>query len=137
MSLKRIAHVCLGAADLEAAQKFYCQGLGCEHAFDFVRGGRKTGFYLRAGEGTFIEVFRQEQIDPKAPSPMKHLCLEVDDIDAACAKLRAAGYSVGDKKLGADRSWQAWTADPSGVRIEFHQYTAESSQRTGRDCVLD
>ena len=137
MGLKRIAHICLGAADLEATERYYCQGLGCQRAFDFVRGGKKIGFYLKAGEGTFIEVFKQDKIDPEAPSPIKHLCLEVDDIDAACAKLKSAGYKVGEKKLGADKSWQAWTADPSGVRIEFHQYTPESSQLTGRDCVLD
>lgn len=51
--------------------------------------------------------------------------------------LGAGGYAVTEKKLGADQSWQAWTTDPSGVRIEFHQYTAHSSQVTGKDCVLD
>jgi hypothetical protein len=51
--------------------------------------------------------------------------------------VKALGYDVTDKTMGADRSWQAWTKDPGGVRIEFHQYTARSCQKTGADCVLD
>jgi catechol 2,3-dioxygenase-like lactoylglutathione lyase family enzyme len=136
MGIKRVSHVCLGALDLEATERFYCQGLGCTRAFDFLRGGKRIGFYLRAGEGTFIEVFLQEKLDPDAPAPIRHLCLEVDSVDEASARVKSLGYKVGEKKLGADRSWQAWTADPAGVRIEFHEYTAESSQSTGKDCVL-
>ncbi len=136
MALKRIAHICLGALDLAATEKFYCGALGCTKAFDFVRGGKRIGFYLRAGGETFVEFFLQEKIDPKAPAPMRHLCLEVDGIDAMIARVKAAGYPIGEKKLGADRSWQVWTADPAGVQIEFHEYTAESSQRTGKDCIL-
>jgi catechol 2,3-dioxygenase-like lactoylglutathione lyase family enzyme len=136
MGLKRIAHVCLGALDLAATEKFYCGALGCTRAFDFVRGGKRIGFYLRAGGDTFIEVFLQEKLDPKAPAPIRHLCLEVDGIDAMIAQVKAAGFKIGEKKLGADHSWQVWTADPAGVQIEFHEYTAESSQRTGKDCIL-
>ncbi|HOX06912.1 MAG TPA: VOC family protein [Planctomycetota bacterium] len=136
MALKRIAHICLGAKDLAATEKFYCGALGCTRAFDFIRGGKRVGFYLRAGEGTFIEVFLQDKLDPEAPAPIRHLCLEVEGIDAMISRVKAAGFQIGEKKLGADRSWQVWTADPAGVKIEFHEYTPESSQSTGRDCVL-
>jgi len=68
---------------------------------------------------------------------IKHFCLEVDDIDDVAQKLTAAGYTVTEKTLGADQSWQAWTTDPSGVRIEFHEYTKDSSQLTGENCVLN
>jgi hypothetical protein len=47
------------------------------------------------------------------------------------------GYETTEKKLGSDQSWQIWTTDPNGVRIEFHQYTADSSQRTHNNCILD
>jgi hypothetical protein len=53
------------------------------------------------------------------------------------AALAAAGVEATPPKLGCDRSWQTWIRDPDGNRVELHQYTAESSQRTGRDCVLD
>ena len=38
------------------------------------------------------------------------------------------GVEVSDPKLGSDRSWQAWLADPDGTRIELHGYTPDSSQ---------
>ncbi len=65
-----------------------------------------------------------------------HFCLETDDIDEVARRLADNGYPVTEKKLGADQSWQVWTKDPSGVRIEFHQYTPKSSQRTHQDCIL-
>jgi lactoylglutathione lyase/glyoxylase I family protein len=37
----------------------------------------------------------------------------------------------GEPILGADGSWQFWTADPDGNPIEFHQFTPESRQITG------
>ena len=64
------------------------------------------------------------------------MCYEVGDIDEVSRRLKADGHEVTDKKLGSDQSWQIWTTDPGGVKIEFHEYTAKSSQVTGRDCVL-
>jgi hypothetical protein len=55
----------------------------------------------------------------------------VSDIEQIISTLRRHGYDVGDKKLGADASWQAWTRDPNGIRIEFHEYTPESMQLRG------
>ena len=135
--LKGIAHVCIAATDLEATEQFYCSGLGFSKVFDFIRNGATVGFYLKVSEDTYIEVFRQDKVDRDAKCPISHLCLEVHDIDRVTRHLKAHGYDVTEKKVGGDRSWQAWTADPAGVRIEFHQYTAESSQITGKDCILD
>ena len=70
-------------------------------------------------------------------SPFKHLCLQVEDIDKISTQLEGHGVNLSEKKLGADGSFQAWTADPDGVPIELHEYTTESSQRTGRDVCLD
>ena len=70
------------------------------------------------------------------PADRVHVVIEVDDIEAVRAALLAAGYEATEKKLGSDHSWQAWTRDPSGIRIEFHQYTAKSSQLTHEDCIL-
>ena len=137
MNIKRLAHVCLSAHDLAATERFYCAGLGFAKVFDFIRNGQIIGFYLRVVEGTYIEVFVREAIDAEAKPPISHLCFEVDDIDAVRRQLLAAGYTVTDKKLGADQSWQSWVTDPSGVQIEFHQYTAKSCQLTGANCVLD
>ena len=46
--IKRLAHVCIGAADLERTEQFYVDLLGMEIVFEFLRGGERIGFYLRA-----------------------------------------------------------------------------------------
>lgn len=130
------AHVCLCAADLAVAERFYCVGLGLKKAFDFVKDGRVVGFYLKVARGGYIEIFRSDTIDAKANAPISHFCLEVDDLEPVRRQLTESGYKVTEKSLGPDHSWQMWTTDPNGVRIEFHQYTDHSCQLTLEDCVL-
>lgn len=135
--IKGIAHICIASADLAATERFYCSGLGFKKSFDFLRGGKVIGFYLEVVKNSYVEVFRHDVIDAEAKSPISHICFETDDIDGISRRLKKQGYHVTDKTLGADHSWQTWTADPAGVKIEFHQYTATSTQVTGQNCILD
>ena len=135
--IKGFAHVCLSATDLSAVEHFYIQGLGCKKAFDFIRNGQVFGFYLEVAPGNYIEVFLRDEIEGANKAPISHFCLEVDDIEQIRRKLIENGYGATEKKLGGDKSWQIWTTDPSGVRIEFHQYTPDSSQITHNNCILD
>lgn len=126
--IKALAHACFTVHDLEQSTRFYVDLLGLRHAFDFVNDeGRKFGVYLHVGGRSFIELFVGEVRDAAAPS-YRHLCLEVEDVAAAVARLRARGVEVTDPVLGADHSWQAWLSDPDGNRIELHGYTDESLQ---------
>ena len=134
--INQIAHVCISSLDLDATERFYCSGLGFRKVFDFVRDGNIVGFYLGVTKNTYVEIFRQDEVDTQAKSPVRHFCLEVDSIDVVSRHLTESGYEVTQKKLGADESWQAWVTDPTGVRIEFHEYTDKSTQITGADCVL-
>lgn len=132
--IKQLAHLCIHTQDLAETERFYCEALGCERGFEFERNGRLFGFYLKLGQNTFIEVFEG---NPGDVGNINHLSLEVDDIDQVIASVKAHGYDVGEKSLGADQSWQAWTEDPNGVRIEFHEYTPDSMQLVGGTCVVD
>ena len=133
----RLAHVCIGATDLDASERFYVDLLGMEKAFDFIRAGERFGFYVKAGGTTFIEVFA-EKGSPHLDRPIiKHFCLEVEDMDAAVDALRTRGVEVSDKKMGGDNNWQAWITDPSGVRIELMQYNKRSTQFTGKPVILE
>jgi lactoylglutathione lyase/glyoxylase I family protein len=134
--IKGFAHVCLAAGDLAAAERFYCSGLGLKKAFDFIRGGKAIGFYLELPNRSYIEIFQRDEIDANAKSPIIHFCLEVENLDPVSQRLTENGYEVTKKALGADQSWQMWTTDPSGVKIEFHQYTERSSQITHANCIL-
>jgi lactoylglutathione lyase/glyoxylase I family protein len=134
---KRLAHINIGATDLAASERFYCDILGMEKAFDFIKDDEPFGFYVKTGETTFIEVFLQGE-EPNHDRPIiKHICLEVEDLDNVIETIRSRGWDVTDKKLGADQSWQAWITDPAGVRIELMQYTDKSFQFTGEDCIVN
>lgn len=132
-----LAHVCIGAVDLDATERFYCSGLGFKKAFEFIRKGRRIGFYLQVAGRNYVEVFEMDKGSVPDKSLIRHMCFETGDIDQVMATLKGQGYTVTDKKRGADQSWQCWTADPTGVKIEFHQYTPQSSQMTGANCVLE
>ena len=134
---KRLAHVCLGASDLNASERFYVDALGMEKAFDFYRAGQRIGFYARAGDTTFLEVFADSDTPDEVRPRIKHFCLEVEDLDAVIKRLTSRGLEVSAKQLGADQAWQAWITDPSGVRIEMMQYSKASTQFTGRPVFLD
>jgi len=124
-----IAHVCFTVRDLDASIAFYRDKLGLGEAFDFINdAGERFGVYLRAGRRTFVELFTGEPAERDDGQSYKHVCLEVDDMDATVAALRAAGVEVTDPTSGSDRSVQAWLADPEGNRIELHQYTPRSRQ---------
>ena len=110
--IKQLAHVCIGANDLAESEKFYCDILGLKKTFDFEKEGAPYGFYVALGATTFIEVFIQNDPANYERPIMRHLCLEVDDIDAFIAAVRGKGTEVTDKKLGRDQSWQCWVKDP-------------------------
>ncbi len=132
--IKQLAHICIRTTDLEKTRKFYCEGLGLEMGFDFVRDGEPFGYYLKLGNTTFIEVFKGE---PGEVGNINHVAIEVDDIDVLMSRLQSLGYEVTEKKLGADQTWQCWVTDPSGIRIEFQQYTDESKQKVGGTAIVN
>lgn len=132
--IKRLAHICIHSEDLKETEKFYCAVLGLEKGFVFKKDDALFGFYIKLGGDSFIEVFKG---DPGVVGNINHLAIETDDIDQVITKLRSNGCDASDKKLGVDKSWQSWTKDPSGVKIEFHQYTDESLQFRGGACEVD
>ncbi len=104
--VKRIDHVAIVVRDLEAALRFYRDTLGVapSRILDFPREGVKIAFLPLGGpEGSEIELL--EPTDPsggvarfleKRGEGLHHLCLEVEDIDAALVELTAAGAAVLD-----------------------------------------
>ncbi len=81
-------------------------------------------------------MFEQKEIEIGSRPLLQHFCLEVDDIDQIINCLKEANIEVSEKELFVDNTWQAWTKDPNGVSIEFHQYTQNSCQMVESDCQL-
>ncbi len=103
-------------------------------AFRFERNGELFGYYFAMGNNTFVEVFKG---DPGGSGGIKHLAIEVEDMDGMIARVKSHGVEIGGKEQGADRTWQVWLSDPNGVKIEFHEYTTESMQFKGGTCVVN
>ncbi|MDG4878341.1 VOC family protein [Mesorhizobium sp. WSM4935] len=137
IKVKQLAHVCIFAHDLEATRRFYRDVLGMDTRFNFLRDGRIFGFYLDCGGRSHVEVFERNEASYSDRDQINHFCLEVEDIDAAIAHIRSKGVEVTPKKLACDDTYQAWISDPNGVKIELFEYTAQSAQFVGRDCVAD
>ena len=131
--IKQLAHVCIRTLNLDETLRFYTEILGLEKGFDFVKDGRRIGYYIRLGNRTFIEVF---QGDPGDAGNISHMAIEVEDMDGLIERLQDHGVAVGEKKRGADDSWQVWIKDPNGIGIEFQEYTAASRQLTGGKCIV-
>ena len=131
--IKQLAHLCILTSDLEKSRWFYCEVLGLEEGFDFKHEEKLVGFYVKLGENTFIEVFEGEVVEQ---GNIRHMAIEVEDMDAVIERIREYGVEVTDKKMGADHSWQSWTIDPDGNEIEFHEYTEESLQLHGGVCKV-
>lgn len=127
--IKALAHICFHVADIDESIAFYADKLGLEHAFDLKDGeGNRLGSYLHAGGRSFIELFRGDLADKAEGQSYTHMSLEVDDIEAAVADLRAKGVEVSDPVLAIDDNWQAWLTDPDGNAIELHHYTPKGDQ---------
>ena len=124
-----MAHACFTVSNLDKALGFYRDALGLKEAFDFVNeDGYRFGIYLYLGERNFIELFEGTLEERADGQSFKHICLEVDDIEATVSTLRSRGVEVSPVKLGKDHSYQAWITDPDGNRIELHGYTDWSWQ---------
>ena len=104
--VKRIDHVAIVVREMEAALRFYRDTLGVEPSriVDFPREGVKIAFLPLGGPGG-SEIELLEPIDPaggvarfleRRGEGLHHLCLEVENIDAALAELTAAGAAVLD-----------------------------------------
>jgi len=126
-----IGHVAIRVTALEAALRFYRDGLGFREAFRLYRDGQVWIVYLVVAPGQFVELFpdgEPAELSARGVGYV-HLCLGVDDIQATVKEISARGVVFeGEPRMGLDGNWQVWTADPDGNRIEFMQTMPDSLQ---------
>lgn len=122
--LVALNHVCLRVSDLEASCRFYEEQLGLTRGPVFRdEAGQVTGVYLHIGGRSFLELFPAEG----PVEPLNHMCLEVTELEALIAKLRAAGVQTTDIFLGRSKAWIASIWDPDGNLIELNEYSREDA----------
>jgi glyoxylase I family protein len=109
-----VHHVSINVDDVGAARAFYVDVLGLRPRSDRP----DFGF-----AGAWLDAGAQQVHLIEAPGPEdrgQHFALQVADLDATIAELRAAGATVSDASaVGTGR--QAFLHDPSGNLVEIHQ----------------
>lgn len=117
MPIKRIDHIAIVVPDADEAAHFYRDTLGLplSHIEAVPGQGVKVAFFpLAGGEIELVEPVTAESgvaryLEKRGPG-MHHLCLEVDDIDAALDAL---------KRKGADLIDETPAAGSGGTRVAF------------------
>lgn len=130
MNVKRIDHLGIAVADVAAAKRFYEDVLGLKLTREEVvqDQGVRTHFYPLAG----VKLELLESITPDGPIArylakhgpgLQHLAVEVDDIEAAIAALKAKGIRMIDEvpRKGVEDSRIAFAhpKDTHGVLLEL------------------
>jgi catechol 2,3-dioxygenase-like lactoylglutathione lyase family enzyme len=143
MHVERLTHVGICVSDLERSLRFYRDVLGCKEVgrlemeggtadvINEMTGVRVQAIYLER-DGWRLELIAfpaPGTVGPKTPRPMNqlgltHLSLRVDDLEAVCARLEAAGGGLlpATRIGGPDAPVHVIMAhDPDGTRLELIQ----------------
>jgi catechol 2,3-dioxygenase-like lactoylglutathione lyase family enzyme len=124
----RLAHASFGTRDLNRAIRFYQDVLGGEIAHEFRNGaGELYGAFLHMGEGTFIELFRDANVQSGGSSAFRHVCYEVTDLAAMASHLRQLGLDPAIRRGRTDGILQFFIEDADGNTIEFQQQDEQSA----------
>lgn len=130
MKVKRIDHLGIAIADVAGAKRVYedLLGLKLTHEEVVTDQGVRTYFYPIAG----VKLELLESITPDGPIAryldkkgpgLQHLAVEVEDIEAAIAELKAKGVRMLDEtpRAGVERSRIAFVhpKDTHGVLLEL------------------
>jgi len=111
MGNPKLNHASVRIVDLAASRRFYEGTLGLSLAPRPELGFPGAWYSLGSGQLHLIQsppLF--DDIDPTNP----HVAIEVDDLDAMRARLRAAGIAMRD--FGGP---QIWVLDPDGNTVEL------------------
>lgn len=132
MDIKRIDHIGIAIADVDAAKRLYedVLGLTLTRTEEVAEQGVRTFFYPIAG----VKLELLESITPDGPiarflekrgAGIQHLAVEVGDIEAAIAEMKAKGIRMLDEtpRKGVEDTRIAFVhpKDTHGVLLELVQ----------------
>lgn len=126
-----IGHLAFWISDMDRALDFYCGIMGFKEMFRLQREGDPTRTtYVRIGSGQFIELFcNPEKKGAQYPDQSYgHLCLHVEDIEAARAEVMSKGVEATPIRKGGSNCLLCFINDPDGNSIELMQLTEDSLQ---------
>jgi catechol 2,3-dioxygenase-like lactoylglutathione lyase family enzyme len=117
----RLTFVTLAVRDVDAARRFYVDGLGWEPELEaagevlMIRVGERLVLSLWSESGFVDEVGPIRRGEGHSPFTLAHNVATRDDVDTVLAEARAAGASRVDQPI--EREWGGYSgyfADPDG-----------------------
>ncbi|HTN61149.1 MAG TPA: VOC family protein [Devosia sp.] len=143
-AFQTLGHINFKTRDLKASIAFY-EMLGFKSFLELTDEDHKPWIvYLKFDDQLYLELTGGGVARSPGPEPtgFNHLCITVDDIEAAARHLDAAGLKLMhplSTKKGLDNNRGAWVEDPDGNRIELMemapdcvQYDAIKAFNTGK-----
>ncbi len=130
--LTRIDHIGIAVQNIQEALTFYQDALGVKlERVESEEGGRTDVAFLPVG-GSDVELVEPKDTDSglakylaKRGEGIHHICFEVDDIDAALARLKAHGAQLIDETQRTNARGQKYAfvhpKSTHGVLIELYQ----------------
>jgi lactoylglutathione lyase len=131
-AFKSLGHIALKVRDLQKSIDFYTK-LGFP---EFLRLNEEDGspwiVYMRFEDNLYLELFPggDGPVDTSATG-VNHLCITVEDIEAAEKHLRSVGIPLESPRRdgrGVDRNRGMWVVDPDGNRIEVMEMADDCIQ---------
>jgi catechol 2,3-dioxygenase-like lactoylglutathione lyase family enzyme len=127
----RLNHVGISVANMDEAIDFYTQKMGYRQAFTIPdAGGQPRAVYLQVSRETFVELL---EATPARPPGFVHVGFEVDDMNAAAARLKQANVKVAESRVGRTKATVAEVEVPDGVNVELLEFGPDSMQRKAID----
>lgn len=142
--MARIDHIGIAVESIKAAARLYTEGLGLslERTETVAEQGVKVAFLPMGGSRLeLLEPIGEEgpiaRFLEKRGEGIHHICLQVDDIVDAMARLREAGARLVNQEpslgAGGDLVVFVHPRSANGVLLELSQKTRSPSQKGNRD----
>lgn len=130
--IKRIDHIGIAVRDINDALKFFEQALGMNLDHVASEEGGKTKVAFMPIGGSEVELVEPQESEnglakflAKRGEGIHHICFEVDDIEAALARLRENGAQLIDETPRTNASGMRYAfihpKSAHGVLIELYQ----------------
>jgi catechol 2,3-dioxygenase-like lactoylglutathione lyase family enzyme len=130
-TVRGLNHVGIVVENYEQAMAFYTKTMGFPEAYTMRRpDGSPQLTYLQLSRDTFVELI---PAGPGQQPGITHFGVEVGDLAAMIAHVRAQGGTVGAPGLTPARASFARMTDVGGAQIELMQFGPESMQRKAMD----
>lgn len=124
-------HIGIRVKDYARAMAFYTGALGLREAYTVRKpDGSPLLTYLQLNRDTFIELIPAR---PNEAPGITHFGVEVGDIQAAVARLRANGVEAADPALTPAKALYTRIKDSDGAEIEVMEFGPEALQRKAMD----